>query len=222
MPKINVYLPDDLAETVKELNIPVSAICQRALEGSVKRIALIRTLTVDDLRGEKAEQLTQRALDAIRLAAEAAGDTKITTAHLLHGIVSEGANLALDVLRAIDIEPPVLTARLAPFESPLGTGFASDAANALELAVVESIALGHNYVGCEHLLLGLVAEPDGQAGELLRGFGTDLKSTRRAVQTALAGIVHLKKQQQATPDAARVLQMIMARLDRLEKQVGIG
>jgi ATP-dependent Clp protease ATP-binding subunit ClpA len=222
MPKINVYLPDDLAETVKELNIPVSAICQRALEGSVKRIALIRMVTVDDLQGEKAEQLTQRALGAIRLAAQAAADTKITTAHLLHGIVSEGANLALDVLRALDIEPRVLPARLASIDSSPGTGFASDAANALELAVVESIALGHNYVGCEHLLLGLVAEPDGPAGELIRGFGTDLKGVRRAVQTALAGIVHLKKQQQATPDAAAVLQMIMTRLDRLEKQVGIG
>src|SRR5688572_11208847 len=121
MPKINVYLPDDLAETVKELNIPVSAICQRALEGSVKRIALIRMVTVDDLQGEKAEQLTQRALVAIRLAAQRAADTKITTAHLLHGIVSEGANLALDVLRALDIEPRTLSARLASIDSSPGT-----------------------------------------------------------------------------------------------------
>lgn len=223
MPKINVYLPDELAETVKDLNIPVSAICQRALEGSVKRIMSIRALTVEDLMGGSArgEQFTERALNAIRLAAQAA-DSKITSAHLLHGIVSEGANLALDVLRAIDIEPHVLPAKLTPFDTTPGSGLADDAANALELAVVEAIALGHNYVGCEHLLLGLVAEPDGKAGEVLRELGTDIKSARRAVQTALAGIVHLKKQQQATPDAAKILEMIMARLARLEQHAGIG
>lgn len=223
MPKINVYLPDELAETVKDLNIPVSAICQRALEGSVKRIMSIRALTVEDLMGGSArgEQFTERALNAIRLAAQAA-DSKITSAHLLHGIVSEGANLALDVLRAIDIEPHVLPAKLTPFDITPGSGLADDAANALELAVVEAIALGHNYVGCEHLLLGLVAEPDGKAGEVLRELGTDIKSARRAVQTALAGIVHLKKQQQATPDAAKILEMIMARLARLEQHAGIG
>ncbi len=220
MPKINVYLPDELADTVKELNIPVSAICQRALEGSVKRITAIRSVTVEDLAGG-GQQFTERARNVIRLAAQAATGSKITTAHLLDGIVTEGANLALDVLHAIDIEPRVLPAKLT-FDVAPGSGFASDAANALELAVVEAVALGHNYVGCEHLLLGLIAEPDGRAGEVLRGLGTDIKSARRAVQTALAGIVHAKKQQQAAPDAARILEMIMTRLARLEQHAGIG
>ena len=221
MPKINVYLPDDLADTVKELNIPVSAICQRALEGSVKRIAAIRVLTVEDLRRENTSQFTDRAWNALRIAAQSAEGSRIGTAHLLHGIVDEGGNLAMDVLRALEVSPKGLPTRI-----PSGTGekpgFAADGANALELAVTEAIALGHNYVGCEHLLLGIIAEPDGKGGEELRELGADLKSTRRAVQTALAGIVHLKKQQQAAPDAAKVLQMIMTRLDRLEQQVGIG
>jgi ATP-dependent Clp protease ATP-binding subunit ClpC len=216
MPKINVYLPDDLAETVKELNIPISAICQRALEVSVKRITSVRGLTVDDLDGERGSQLTERMRTVLRLASES---PVVTTAELARALVDEGANLALDVLRAIDIDPRTLR---FPSEAGDGAGFAPDAVNALELAVVEAMALGHNYVGCEHLLLGLVAEPDGKGGEVLRELGADLKGTRRAVQTALAGIVHLKKQQQATPDAAKVLQMIMSRLDRLEKQVGIG
>lgn len=216
MPKINVYLPDDLAETVKELNLPISAICQRALEVSVKRITSVRGLTVADLDGERGSQLTERMRTVLRLAS---ASPVVTTAELAQALVDEGANLALDVLRAIDIDPRTLS---FPSEPGDGTGFAPDAVNALELAVVEAMALGHNYVGCEHLLLGLVAEPDGKGGEVLRELGADLKGTRRAVQTALAGIVHLKKQQQATPDAAKVLQMIMSRLDRLEKQVGIG
>jgi ATP-dependent Clp protease ATP-binding subunit ClpC len=216
MPKINVYLPDDLAETVKDLNIPVSAICQRALEVSVKRITSVRGLTVADLDGERGSQLTERLRTVLRLAAES---PVVTTAELAQALVDEGGNLGLDVLRAIDIDPRTLR---FPSEPAQGTGFAQDAVNALELAVVEAMSLGHNYVGCEHLLLGIIAEPDGRGGEILRELGADLTGTRRAVQTALAGIVHLKKQQQATPDAAKVLQMIMTRLDRLEKHAGIG
>ena len=217
MPKINVYLPDDLAETVKELNLPISAICQRALEVSVKRITSVRGLTPEDLDGERGSQLTQRLRTVIRMAAES---PVVTTATLAQALVDEGGNLALDVLRAIDIDPRTLRFPASSSEAS-GSGFAVDAVNALELAVVEAMALGHNYVGCEHLLLGIVAEPDGKGGEVLRELGADLKGTRRAVQTALAGIVHLQKQQ-ATPDAGKILEMIMARLDRLEKQAGIG
>ena len=217
MPKINVYLPDDLAETVKDLNLPVSAICQRALEVSVKRITSVRGLTPADLDGERGSQLTQRLRTVIRLASES---PVVTTASLARALVDEGGNLALDVLRAIDIDPRTL--RFPESPEAAEPGFAADAVNALELAVVEAIALGHNYVGCEHLLLGLVAEPDGPGGEVLRSLGADLKGVRRAVQTALAGIVHLQKQQAATPDAAKILEMIMARLDRLEKHAGIG
>ena len=53
------------------------------------------------------------------------------------------------------------------------------AANALELTVVEAIALGHNYVGCEHLLLGLLAEPYGAGGEVLRALGVELRAVRQ-------------------------------------------
>ncbi|MFI6094489.1 Clp protease N-terminal domain-containing protein [Lentzea sp. NPDC051213] len=217
MPKVNVYLPDELADVVKDLNIPVSAICQRALEGSVKRIMAIRGLTPADVDGDRAGQFTERLRTVLRLAARAAGPSAITTTHLVRGLVEEGGNLALGVLDAIDIDPRSL--HLQKEANPgLGAGFASDAANALELAVVEAIALGHNYVGCEHLLLGIIAEPDGVGGEALRDRGADLKSVRRGVQTALAGLAHLRKQQ-AAPGA---LELIMTRLARLEKHVGIG
>ncbi|MCG8927875.1 Clp protease N-terminal domain-containing protein [Lentzea sp. CC55] len=220
MPKINVYLPDDLAESVKDMNIPVSAICQRALEGSVKRITAIRALTFEDLASDRPQQFTERAWKALENAAGSARGSKIGTAHLLAGMVAEGANLALEVLRALDIDPGSLSS--VPAGTGDGPGFADDGASALELAVVESIALGHNYVGCEHLLLGIVAEPDGGGGEELRRLGVDIKSARRAVQTALAGIAHLQKQRKAAPDPAQVLEMIMTRLARLERHAGIG
>lgn len=219
MPKINVYLPDELAETVKDMNIPVSAICQRALEGSVKRIAAIRALTVEDLERDTLPQFTARAWNALQIAAELSRGAGLGTAHLLAGIVREGGNLALDVLRALDVDPRGLAASVP---DGAGQGFSDDGAAALELAVVEAIALGHNYVGCEHLLLGIVAEPDGPGGAELRELGVEIKGARRAVQTALAGIIHFQKQQKAAPDAAKVLETIMTRLARLERHAGIG
>ena len=47
--------------------------------------------------------------------------------------------------------------------------------------MTEAIGLGHNYIGCEHLLLGLAAESDGTAGEVLRSLGADYRPGRRAV-----------------------------------------
>lgn len=52
MPKINVYLPDDLAEAVKEAGVPVTAVCQRALEQAVRRVTAIRETALGDLDGE--------------------------------------------------------------------------------------------------------------------------------------------------------------------------
>jgi post-segregation antitoxin (ccd killing protein) len=47
MPKINVYLPDDLAEAVRDAGVPVSAVCQRALEQAVRRVTAVRELCAD-------------------------------------------------------------------------------------------------------------------------------------------------------------------------------
>ncbi|MFD4637442.1 Clp protease N-terminal domain-containing protein [Lentzea sp. NPDC058436] len=203
------------------MNIPVSAICQRALEGSVKRIAAIRALTVEDLERDTLPQFTARAWNALQIAAGLSLGTGLGTAQLLAGIVREEGNLALDVLRALDVDPRGLATSVQAGEGEK-PGFADDGAAALELAVVEAIALGHNYIGCEHLLLGVVAEPNGPGGAELRELGVEIKGARRAVQTALAGIIHFQKQQKAAPDAAKVLEMIMTRLARLEQHASIG
>ena len=72
VPKINVYLPDDLADAVKEMGVPVSAICQRALEASVRRVTAIRQATLgqvppDDPAGRMAH-FTAKARAAVGLA----------------------------------------------------------------------------------------------------------------------------------------------------------
>ncbi|WP_433057672.1 Clp protease N-terminal domain-containing protein [Dactylosporangium sp. CS-033363] len=215
MPKINVYLPDELAEAVKAAGIPVSAICQRALEQAVRRVTAIRETVLGDLDdaalAARLPHLTARARTVLRLAG--AHDRPAGTAELLGAIVDEGANLALHVLRAIEIDPARVTQALAtqPRQPE-----ATEATTALELAVSEATALGHNYVGCEHLLLGLIAEPDGAAGQVLRSLGADLKLTRRAVSAALAGYVHLQAQ---TPTIEAALKPLVERIERLESRL---
>lgn len=92
--------------------------------------------------------------------------------------------------------------------------------------MAEATALGHNYIGCEHLLIGLAAEPDGIAGRALRAAGADAKSVRRAVVSALAGYSHLRAQ--ATPAAQtgtllaavrQELRPLVERIERLESRL---
>lgn len=258
MPKINIYVPDELAEAVKEAGIPVSAVCQRALETAVKRVTAIREAVRSPSgdvheRSGRIARFTERASTALKLAVEEAraeSAPEVGTEHLLSGLLAEGTNLGLHVLRALDIEPEQVRRELDRYKStspppqpsspsttstpdassdaPSGTPLALDdeiqignqAAAALELAVTEAVGFGHNYVGGEHLLLGLIAEPDGIAGRVLRGLGADLRLTRRAVSAALAGYVHLRanQQQQATNPAAPTLTDPMAKLSALIEQ----
>ncbi|MFJ2738420.1 Clp protease N-terminal domain-containing protein [Streptomyces sp. NPDC087440] len=247
MPKINVYLPDELAEAVKESGVPVSAVCQRALEHAVRRVTAIREAVLGDLDGEPTgavAHFTPRTRTVLRLAAERARDTgapRMRTEHLLSALLDENTNLALHVLRAMEIDPARVREDLdrrtptstAPEADNDPRRFDSQAANALELTVTEATSLGHNYVGCEHLLLGLVTEPDGVAGQALRGLGAEPKLVRRAVVAALAGYVHLRAQsgppspvtdvEQALTAALRQeIQPLNARIARLEEHLGLA
>jgi Clp amino terminal domain, pathogenicity island component len=224
MPKINVYLPDDLADAVRDSGIPVSAICQRALEQAVRRVTAIREAVVADLSdadlAARLPSFTPRAIHVLSLARNAGGSLT-GTGHLLGGILTEGSNLAIQVLRSMEIDPGRLTG--APADEPGDNGFSTSAINALELTVAEATALGHNYVGCEHLLIGLAAEPDGAAGRVLREAGADVKAVRRAVSAALAGYSHLRAQTTPQPSAIaellrKELAPLIARIEALEKR----
>jgi ATP-dependent Clp protease ATP-binding subunit ClpC len=242
MPKINVYLPDELAEAVKDTGVPVSAICQRALEQAVRRITAIRQTALGELKAgdldERLPRFTARARTVVKLAidqARADAAPNVATGHLLAGMLTEGENLALHVLRAVEIDPAQVQRDLErqadPEEGGAGADssvhFSGPAAGALELTVTEATALGHNYVGCEHLLLGLTTEPDGTAGQVLRALGAEPRLMRRAVTAALAGYVHLRAQAPATDPAQALaaavhqqLQPLIARIERLEHHLG--
>jgi ATP-dependent Clp protease ATP-binding subunit ClpC len=225
MPKINVYLPDDLAEAVRETGVPVSAVCQRALELAVRRLTMIRNAKLESITDEDLTTrftfVTARALHSLQLAASPVTTGTVGTGHLLRGMIAEGGNLALPILRAMDIDPAALV--IADDPEPGGTGdglhFSTAAGNALELAVNEAIGMGHNYVGCEHFLIGLAAEPDGNAGKALRAAGADVKTVRRAVATAIAGYAHLRANTTAPAAATGVLTAVRAELQPLIQRI---
>ena len=269
VPKINVYLPDDLAEAVRESGVPVSAICQRALEASVRRVTAIRQATLGEVRLDdsagRLAHFTANARSAVGLglrAARASGAAEVGPEHLLAGLVAQPGNLAVTVLTSMEVDleavRQALTEQgvsLVPAGQQAEPGepdqpqdregqeqiqalrFTGPAANALELAVTEAIGLGHNYVGCEHLLLGLASEPAGTASPLLRDLGADYRPIRRAVSAALAGYTVITASKQARqptasqPGGGQMLAMLreavrqemqpfVQRLDRLEERLG--
>jgi ATP-dependent Clp protease ATP-binding subunit ClpA len=226
MPKINVYLPDDLADAVRESGLPVSTICQRALEEAVRRITAIRQTALDGIDADqlaaRLPSFTPRAVAVIAMSVDAARATTATnvgTGPLLRAMIEQRDNLAVRVLQAMEIDPAGLS--WDDTDEPGGgpeLRYSNPAASALEMTIGEATALGHNYVGCEHLLIGLAAEPDGIAGRVLRDAGADAKSVRRAVAAATGGYAHLRAQTQSAPDLlmAAVRQELRPLVERIE------
>lgn len=229
MPKVNVYLPDELADAVRDAGIPISVVCQHALDQAVRRIADLRAAVAGrqnlDEALDRLPSFTKKARTAVVRAVEqcrAENSSAVGTAHVLGGLVSEGTNLALSVLRAVGVDPQRLVRSLGRTDEPTlpeaaadVLAFSAPAAAALRLAVTEAISLGHNYVGGEHLLLGLAADPDGVAGAALREAGAEQRSLRRAVTAAMAGYTYLRSQQAASP--APALDAVVA--DAVQRQL---
>lgn len=230
MPKINVYLSDELADAVREAGLPVSPICQRALEIAVRKVAALKE-TVDQLDFSKdleiagLEHFTQRARDAMATAARLAGESPVGSRHLLAGILSGGDNLAVQALRSLDVEPDDLREDLAEPHDTRAAGhderFAPDTVTALKGALREAIGMAHNYIGCEHLLLGLVGDEHSDAGRLLRARGLEPKQVKRAVQAALQGYGYARQREQQTgaDQLRQVLARLNDRLDRIEARI---
>jgi ATP-dependent Clp protease ATP-binding subunit ClpC len=232
MPKINVYLPDELAEAVRNAQLPVSAVCQAALEQAVRDVASARAVDATPQNDRPAPRLfarfTPRARRAMELAAaraRAASDDHVGTEHVLLGLVDEGSNLAISVLETLDIEVEDLRVELVASLPPAGTApeghipFSPLAKRALETVTKEALTLGHNYIGCEHLLLGLLATEEGLASQVLRRMGLELRTTRRTVVAALTGVVSGRTQPTAARSDNPVLEQILRRLDAIEQRL---
>lgn len=140
----------------------------------------------------------------------------MTTSSLLAAIVADDSNLAFRVLRSSDIDLDKLVEDLATDTPPTGELFSEPAREVVQQAVNEALALGHNYVGCEHLLLALASAADDHAGIALAAQGVDYRSLRRTVNSALIGYAHLRSHSSGAnaPDqTARMQQMLGAAID---------
>ncbi len=238
MPKVNVYLPDELADAVRDAQLPISAICQAALERAVRDVTSARGADEPPAADHPGlgvfGRFTPRARQALALAGQMAKDVphdSVGTEHLLVGVIDEGHNIALRMLESLEIEPADLRAEVvasmpaptAAFEGQVP--FAPLAKHALELTAKEALGLGHNYVGCEHLLLGLLATEEGLASQVMRRMGLELRTTRRALATVLPGVANTKQTARPTTSTTSVpaevtLDQILRRLDAIERRLG--
>ena len=142
------------------------------------------------------ERFTERARQVVVLAQDEARALKhnyIGTEHLLLGLLREEEGLAARVLESLDItveEVRAQVARIVGQGDEVTTGqipFTPRAKKVLELALREALSLGHNYIGTEHILLGLVRENEGVAARILLDFDADAETTRDEVLRMLSG-----------------------------------
>ncbi|WP_104176220.1 ATP-dependent Clp protease ATP-binding subunit, partial [Arthrobacter sp. Y81] len=142
------------------------------------------------------ERFTDRARRAVVLAQEEArtlNHNYIGTEHILLGLIHEGEGVAAKALEALGISLDGVREQvqeiLGPGQpSPSGhIPFTPRAKKVLELALREALQLGHNYIGTEHILLGLIREGEGVAAQVLVKLGADLNRVRQEVVQLLSG-----------------------------------
>src|SRR5881296_1553391 len=142
------------------------------------------------------ERFTDRARRVVVLAQEEArmlNHNYIGTEHILLGLIHEGEGVAAKALESLGIS---LEAVRSQVEEIIGQGqaaptghipFTPRAKKVLELSLREALQLGHNYIGTEHILLGLIREGEGVAAQVLQKLGADLSRVRQQVIQLLSG-----------------------------------
>ncbi|MFC8731861.1 ATP-dependent Clp protease ATP-binding subunit [Luteimicrobium sp. NPDC057192] len=142
------------------------------------------------------ERFTDRARRVVVLAQEEArmlNHNYIGTEHILLGLIHEGEGVAAKALESLDISLDGVRAQVIEIigegqQAPTGhIPFTPRAKKVLELSLREALQLGHNYIGTEHILLGLIREGEGVAAQVLTKMGADLNRVRQQVIQLLSG-----------------------------------
>jgi ATP-dependent Clp protease ATP-binding subunit ClpC len=143
------------------------------------------------------ERFTERARQVVVLAQDEARALKhnyIGTEHILLGLLREEEGLAARVLESLDVTVEEVRAQVAriigPGDEPIVSGqipFTPRAKKVLELSLREALSLKHNYIGTEHILLGLVRENEGVAARILLDFDADAGKVRNEIMRTLSG-----------------------------------
>jgi ATP-dependent Clp protease ATP-binding subunit ClpC len=158
------------------------------------------------------ERFTERARQVVILAREEAwalNHNYIGTEHMLLGLLGVEEGFAAHVLSSLDITAEVVRAQVVVI---VGEGvddvtdqipFTPRAKKVMELALREGLSLGQNYVGTEHLLLGLARENDGVGVRILREFGVDAEKVRDRTIRLLSGSGRRETSPRAMTDELR-------------------
>src|SRR6187397_1754205 len=142
------------------------------------------------------ERFTDRARRVVVLAQEEArmlNHNYIGTEHILLGLIHEGEGVAAKALESLGISLDAVREQVQDIigqgqQSPSGhIPFTPRAKKVLELSLREALQLGHNYIGTEHILLGLIREGEGVAAQVLVKLGADLNRVRQQVLQLLSG-----------------------------------
>jgi ATP-dependent Clp protease ATP-binding subunit ClpA len=175
------------------------------------------------------ERFTDRARRVVVLAQQEArrlNHDYIGTEHILLGLIGEGKGVAARALESLGIS---LDAVRQQVEEIIGRGqqtpsghipFTPRAKKVLELSLRESLQLGHEYIGTEHILLGLLREGKGVAAQVLVKLGADLSQVRQQVIQLLHG--HQEKEPMSARSTAgelRLLPAVNARLEAVERRL---
>ena len=160
----------------------------------------------------------------------------IGTEHILLGLIHEGEGVAAKALESLGIS---LEAVRQQVEEIIGQGqqapsghipFTPRAKKVLELSLREALQLGHNYIGTEHILLGLIREGEGVAAQVLVKLGADLNRVRQQVIQLLHGYqgkepgsaLGTSRQRELLSRVTARLNALESRLSAIEQRVGTG
>jgi ClpA/ClpB-like protein len=164
--------------------------------GRIGRARRLRRMRDKEERGSMFERFTNRARRVVVLAQEEArvlNHNYIGTEHLLLGLIHEGDGVAARALESLGVSLEAVRAQVEEIigegtEAPTGhIPFTPRTKRVIELSLREARQLRHNYVGTEHILLGLVREGQGVAAKVLVKLGADLPRVRQEVVQLLAG-----------------------------------
>ncbi|HEX6263322.1 MAG TPA: Clp protease N-terminal domain-containing protein, partial [Actinomycetota bacterium] len=177
------------------------------------------------------ERFTDRARRVVVLAQEEArllNHNYIGTEHILLGLIHEGEGVAAKALESLGIS---LEAVRQQVEDIIGQGqsaptghipFTPRAKKVLELSLREALQLGHNYIGTEHILLGLIREGEGVAAQVLQKLGADLNRVRQQVIQLLSGYTGKEATAgapgEASPQGSMVLDQFGRNLTQLARE----
>src|SRR6187549_2136535 len=148
------------------------------------------------------ERFTDRARRVVVLAQEEArglNHNYIGTEHILLGLIHEGEGVASKALESLGISLEAVREQVQEIigqgqQAPTGhIPFTPRAKKVLELSLREALQLGHNYIGTEHILLGLIREGEGVAAQVLVKVGADLSRVRQQVIQLLSGYAGAKE-----------------------------